>query len=78
MIPARRGDREAEGLMKYSLPGTIRASMTRDRLEERTSRGYSWRSDSIGSSLEARKAGIIPLTRPTALRITVEAISVAG
>ena len=39
---------------------------------------YSCRSDSIGSSLEARNAGIIPLINPTIPRITVEAMRVAG
>src|SRR5690349_1604365 len=33
---------------------------------------YSYRSASIGSSLEARTAGIMPLTSPTIPRITVE------
>jgi hypothetical protein len=38
---------------------------------------YSWRRDSIGSSLEARKAGIMPLIRPIAPKFSVDAISVA-
>jgi hypothetical protein len=43
-----------------------------------STRGYSCLRDSIGSSLEARKAGIMPLIRPTVPRITVDATKVAG
>src|ERR1700730_1816234 len=39
---------------------------------------YSCRKASIGSKREARKAGIMPLTSPTAPRMSVDAISVPG
>src|SRR6266436_2544409 len=40
--------------------------------------GYSCRKASIGSKREARKAGTMPLTSPTAPRMSVDAISVPG
>lgn len=49
-----------------------------DRMFSSLSARYSCRSDSIGSSRDARSAGIIPLISPTAPRITVDAIRVAG
>jgi len=39
---------------------------------------YSYRNASIGSKREARKAGTMPLTNPTAPRMSVDAISVPG
>ena len=39
---------------------------------------YSCRNASIGSSLDARNAGIIPLTRPTTPRIKVDTNKRAG
>src|SRR5215475_12490719 len=39
---------------------------------------YSWRKASTGSRRDARTAGTIPLTNPTAPRMMVEAIRVPG
>src|SRR5215831_2624281 len=39
---------------------------------------YSWRRASIGSKREARRAGTMPLIRPTAARMRVEAMRVPG
>jgi hypothetical protein len=49
-----------------------------DQAPRKTFLCYSYRKASIGSRREARKAGTMPLTSPTAPRMSVDAISVPG